>query len=34
MIEDPAGKTNSLVFTDEGRAQSERLFEKMFAKAE
>jgi hypothetical protein len=30
MIENPVGKTKSVVFTDEGLARSKQLFEKMF----
>jgi hypothetical protein len=30
MIGDPVGKAKSVVFTEEGLAESERLFEKLF----
>ena len=33
LIGDPASKAKSVVLTDEGLAESERLFEKLFAKA-
>jgi hypothetical protein len=32
MILDPVGKVKSVVLTDEGLRESERLFEKMFSK--
>jgi hypothetical protein len=32
MIHDPVGKTKSVVLTDAGLAESERLFRKLFAK--
>lgn len=32
MIEDPVGKAKSVAFTDEGLAESERLFRKLFEK--
>lgn len=32
MIYDPVGKVKSVVLTDEGLAESERLFAKLFAK--
>jgi Domain of unknown function (DUF6429) len=32
MIGDPVGKAKSVVLTDEGLAESERLFRKLFAK--
>jgi hypothetical protein len=32
MIYDPVGKTKSVVLTDAGLAESERLFRKLFAK--
>ena len=32
MIYDPVGKAKSVVFTDEGLAESERLFRKLFEK--
>ncbi len=32
MINDPVGKMKSVVLTDEGLAESERLFSKLFAK--
>ena len=32
LIHDPVGKAKSVVLTDEGLAQSERLFRKLFAK--
>jgi hypothetical protein len=32
MIYDPVGKTKSVVFTDAGLAESERLFRKLFAR--
>lgn len=32
MIDNPVGKTKSVVFTDEGLARSKELFEKMFKK--
>jgi hypothetical protein len=31
MIDNPVGKTKSVVFTDEGLARAEALFEKMFS---
>ena len=33
MLCDPVGKTKSVVFTDEGLAQSERLFRTLFGKS-
>ncbi len=33
MIHDPMGKTKSVVLTDEGLRESERLFIHLFAKA-
>jgi len=33
FIEDPVGKAKSVILTDEGLAQSRRLFEKLFAKS-
>jgi len=33
MISDPVGKAKSVVFTDEGLAESERLFARMFGRA-
>jgi hypothetical protein len=32
MIENPAGKAKSVVFTEEGLRRSQELFEKMFTK--
>lgn len=32
MISDPVGKAKSVVFTEEGLAESERLFRKLFEK--
>ncbi|QLH72598.1 DUF6429 family protein [Rhodopseudomonas palustris] len=32
LIENPAGKVKSVVFTDEGLARAKKLFETMFAK--
>ena len=32
LIHDPVGKTKSVVLTEEGLAESERLFTKLFAK--
>jgi hypothetical protein len=32
MIHDPVGKTKSVVLTDEGLAESERLFRKLFGR--
>ena len=32
LIHDPVGKAKSVVLTDEGLAESERLFKKLFAK--
>ena len=32
MIENPVGKTKSVMFTEEGLRQSQELFEKMFTK--
>jgi hypothetical protein len=32
MIGDPVGRTKSVVFTDEGLAESERLFGKLFGR--
>lgn len=32
MIDNPRSKTKSVVFTDEGRSEAKRLFEKLFAK--
>jgi hypothetical protein len=32
MISDPVSKAKSVVFTDEGLAESERLFEKLFGR--
>jgi len=33
FIEDPVGKAKSVILTEEGLAQSRRLFEKLFAKS-
>ena len=33
MIENPVGKAKSVVLTDEGLAESERLFTKLFSKS-
>ena len=33
MIDDPVGKAKSVVLTDQGLAESERLFRKLFARA-
>jgi hypothetical protein len=33
MISEPKGKAKSVVLTDEGRAEAERLFKLLFAKA-
>jgi hypothetical protein len=33
MIGDPVGKAKSVVFTEEGLAESERLFSKLFGKS-
>jgi hypothetical protein len=33
MIGDPVGKTKSVVFTEEGLAESKRLFSKLFEKS-
>jgi hypothetical protein len=33
LIHDPVGKVKSVVLTEEGLAESERLFEKLFAKS-
>ena len=33
MISDPKGKAKSVVLTDEGRAEAERLFKLLFAKS-
>ncbi len=32
LIEDPVGKTKSIVFSEEGLRESKRLFETLFAK--
>jgi hypothetical protein len=32
MISSPAGKAKSVVFTDEGRREAERLFRTLFAR--
>ncbi len=32
MISDPAGKARSVVFTEEGRREAERLFRALFAR--
>jgi hypothetical protein len=32
MISDPVGKAKSVVFTEEGRREAERLFCKLFAR--
>jgi hypothetical protein len=32
FISDPVGKAKSVVFTEEGQREAERLFEKMFAR--
>ena len=33
LIEDPVGKTKSVILTTEGLSESERLFEMLFAKS-
>ncbi len=33
MIDNPVGKTKSVALTDEGLAESERLFEKLFTQS-